>query len=678
MHAKATSPQKRNWPLPKPVVFSIPVTIALVLLMIFSSVTVVLTIAFYGYEKQELTQYVRKQFIALADGLAPLVREAYERKEYRLVQNTLLTFSQHDEIAFALVVDADSVIVAADPEAWQNRPFREFLAQYQLNLFEIPQPNRLTTLFSVSSRRHLFLFDRQFHGVSIGAAESAKTLRGRLLIGYDSQFVETLIGERLRNVLLLGGLILLLGAGAFYVVVHIFLIRPLRAMGQVMSEVSEGNLSARCPNFISLPEVANLLRQFNDMLVVRKMVEETRKRVNEEMQKLQEQLFQAQKMETIGTLAGGVAHDFNNLLVGILGTASLMKISVDKNSLLQEHIQTIEQAALRASDLTKQLLGFARAGKYEVRAVNPNHLVEELIKLISRAFDKRIIVTTQLARDLWAIEGDGNQLQHSLLNICLNARDAMPNGGVLSITTQNLAIDASTSTQHFNIKPGSYVHLAIADTGSGMDLATQARIFEPFFSTKERSKGTGLGLAMVYGIIHNHNGHIHVDSAVGKGATFHIYLPATQTVATVPAIEPQVEMPFGHGTILIVDDERAILDVASRILKRLGYSVLLAQEGHEALRVFAERRHEIALVILDMVMPRLGGSEVFRRLREIDPEVRVLLSSGYSADDEARAILGEGVTSFVQKPYLVDDLALAVKHALKPNGTAATKIETTI
>ena len=789
MPINTTSPQEKNWPAPPPVVFSIPVTIVLVLLIIFGSAGVTLTLAFYRYEKQELRQYVRTQFIALAEGLAPLVREAYRSKNYQLVQNTLETFTQHDEIAFAIVVDADSIIVASEPQIWQHRPFREFLAENKLKLFELPQPNSFTTHVSDSPpKQHLLLFDRQFHEAMLDT--NGVRLRGRLLLGYDNHFVEALVGDRLRHVLLLGGVIMLLGAVAFYLVVHIFLIRPLRSMGQVMSAVTDGNLNARCSNFAGLPEVASLTQQFNDMLAVRKMVEETlahsearfrsvigaaqdaiiavdqqqrltlfnhaaervfghaamdvvgqplaqlfppeaaptlanlihheemakgqvhelqaqhrhgrrfpieltiaaagrntadaaeivyiavirdvsaKKHAHEEMQRLQEQLFQAQKMETIGTLAGGIAHDFNNLLVGILGTASLMKMSVGQGSLLQEHIQTIEQASLRASELTKQLLGFARAGKYEVRVVDLNHTIAELLQLISRTFDKRVTVTVKLARDLWAIEGDSNQLQHSFLNICLNARDAMPHGGAITLKTQNLEIDLAMTAPHFNLAPGKYVHLAITDTGVGMDAATQARIFEPFFSTKERGKGTGLGLAMVYGIIRNHDGRIYVDSAIGKGATFHIYLPATRARVAAPSAEPQIDTPFGHETILLIDDERVILEVAGRILKRLGYTVLTTPDGHEGVRVFAERHHEIALVILDMVMPKLGGREVFRRLQAIDPQVRVLLSSGYSADGDAQAILNEGVLGFVQKPYVMNDLAQAVKRAIKPNGTA--------
>ena len=312
-----------------------------------------------------------------------------------------------------------------------------------------------------------------------------------------------------------------------------------------------------------------------------------------------------------------------------------------------------------------------QVGKYEVRAVNLNHTIEELLKLISRTFDKRIIVSAKLAKELWAIEGDSNQLQHSFLNICLNARDAMPHGGAITLTTQNLELEAATAAQHFNLASGKYVHLMLADTGMGMDAATQARIFEPFFSTKERGKGTGLGLAMVYGIIRNHDGRIFVESAPGKGSTFHIYLPATRTRVAAAPPEPLLDTPFGHETILLIDDEKVILDVASRILKRLGYNVLTTSDGHEGLRLFAERRQEIALVILDMVMPKLGGREVFRRLKEIDPGVRVLLSSGYSADGDTQAILSEGVLGFVQKPYALNELAQAVKRAIKPNGAVA-------
>lgn len=245
----------------------------------------------------------------------------------------------------------------------------------------------------------------------------------------------------------------------------------------------------------------------------------------------------------------------------------------------------------------------------------------------------------------------------------------MPEGGALKLTTQNLAINTENAAQHFNLAPGKYVHLAITDTGVGMDAATQARIFEPFFSTKARDKGTGLGLAMVYGIIRNHGGRIYVDSAVNQGTTFHIYLPAATTIVASTKPEPPREAPFGHETILLIDDERVILDVAGRILQRLGYAVLQAQDGEEAVRLFAERQHEIALVILDMVMPRLSGREVFRRLQALNPEVRVLLSSGYSTDDDTQAILHEGVIGVVQKPYVMNELAHAVKRALQPRET---------
>ena len=782
--------QKKVWPIHQPVIFNIPVTIAAVLLLIFGSVGVILTMAYSRYEKQELTGYVRRQFIALADGLAPMVAKAYQLQEYFLVRQTLQTFSQNREIAFALVVDAGGMIVAADSSTWLDRPLQEFLQQHQLILYDIPQPNRFTTRFTIFEPQHLFLFDRQFHAVDSTAATTTSetnTLYGRLLMGYDSRFVEALVHERLRNILLLGGFVLLLGAAALYLVVHLSLIRPLRAMGQVMQAVAGGHLDARGPEFAGLPEVIHLMRQFNEMLRIRRIAAETlshsearfrsvvdatqdamiaidrqqcltlfnqaaerlfgytaaeiagqpvsrllplnvtdkfaaliresveeknvgqvyelqarhqngtqfpieltisstpraadksgeenvyivvirdvtsKKRAHEEMQRLQEQLFQAQKMETIGTLAGGIAHDFNNLLVGILGTASLMKMTLDTDSLLQEHIQTIEQAAVRASDLTKQLLGFARAGKYEVRPINLNQVIHDVTMLITRTFDKRIVTATQLADELWAVEGDSNQLQHTLLNLCLNARDAMPFGGTLTLTTRNLVIDTQNSTAHFNIPSGKYVHLLARDTGVGMDAETIARVFEPFFSTKERSKGTGLGLAMVYGIVRNHGGRIYVESAIGTGATFHLYLPATATAAPLLKPPPPGAAPFGHETVLLVDDERVILDVTSRILQRLGYSVLMAHEGGEALRVFRERHREIALVILDMIMPKMSGREVFRRLKEIDPEVLVLLSSGYSADGEAQAILQDGAAGFVQKPYRVNDLAQAVKRVL--------------
>ncbi|MDY7041727.1 MAG: PAS domain S-box protein, partial [Chloroflexota bacterium] len=381
---------------------------------------------------------------------------------------------------------------------------------------------------------------------------------------------------------------------------------------------------------------------------------------------LEDQLRQAQKMEAIGTLAGGVAHDFNNILGGILGYASFIESQLPVGDPLRPDVETIIRSARRASDLTAQLLAFARGGRYEIRPVNLNNTVNEVVQLLSRTIDKAISIETHLADDLTAVEGDAAQLQQMLLNLCLNARDAMPAGGKLIIETSSISLDEEYTSTQLEIEAGDYVFLMVSDTGMGIDAETQAHIFEPFFTTKQELPGekhSGLGLAMVYGIVRGHGGTIHVYSELGKGTTFKIYLPAAER----PAVEKKAEksaLVGGEETILVVDDEETILAMVNRLLSNAGYTVVLAESGVEAVELYRERGHEIDLVILDMIMPEMGGRETYERLREIDPGVRVLLSSGYSQNGQAQEIINAGVQGFLQKPFDLSRILNKVRKAL--------------
>jgi PAS domain S-box-containing protein len=381
-----------------------------------------------------------------------------------------------------------------------------------------------------------------------------------------------------------------------------------------------------------------------------------------ERKRMEAQLFQAQKMEAIGTLAGGIAHDFNNLLMVIQGNASLMLLNIDPSHPHYEMLLSIGKQVQSGSKLTNQLLGYARKGKYEIKVIQLNQLVEETSKTFGRT-RKEITIHRELADNLFSIEGDPGQIEQVLMNIFVNAADAMPEGGDLFLKTRN--------TSHWDIKgklyqptPGDYVLLTIADTGIGMDPKTLERIFDPFFTTKELGRGTGLGLASVYGIIKGHDGYIAVESEKGQGTTFRIYLPASRGRVLETVKMPDL-LVKGTGTILLVDDKELILEVGKGFLKVMGYIVLTARGGREALETYKKHQDTIALVILDIVMPSMKGGEVFDRLKEINPDVKVLLSTGYSIDGEATKILERGGKGFIQKPFDIKQLSQSIRAVLE-------------
>jgi len=392
-----------------------------------------------------------------------------------------------------------------------------------------------------------------------------------------------------------------------------------------------------------------------------------RKKAEEEKHRLEVQLQQAQKMESIGTLAGGIAHDFNNILMGIQGNASLMLLKIDSDHPNYEKIKNIETYVQNGTELTRQLLGFARRGKYMVKAADLNEIIEKSSRLFART-NKDIQVRTGLSEDLWPAEVDRGQIEQVLLNLYVNARQAMPGGGDLLIQTENVRLEES-SGKPYRIEPGRYVKVAVSDTGVGIDRETRQRIFEPFFTTKQMGRGTGLGLASVYGIVKGHSGYINVSSKKEQGTTFTIYLPASEKEQVVrEAAGGTMEIAKGSGTILLVDDEQMIADVGCELLEELGYSVLVAGSGREAVDVYRKQYDEIDLVIMDMIMPGMSGGETFDRLKEIDPQVHVLLSSGYSLNGQASKILERGCEGFIQKPFNMRQLAEKVQQSMEKKG----------
>ncbi|MFC1811184.1 response regulator [Thermodesulfobacteriota bacterium] len=380
-----------------------------------------------------------------------------------------------------------------------------------------------------------------------------------------------------------------------------------------------------------------------------------------ERKRMESQLRQAHRMEAIGTLAGGIAHDFNNLLMGIQGRVSLMLMDTNTSHPYFEHLKGIEEHVKSAADLNKQLLGFARGGRYEVKPADLNELSKKCSRMFART-KKEIVIRERYDENLWTAEVDQSQIEQVLLNFFVNAWQSMPGGGDIFIQTENVVIEESYARQ-YQVEPGKYVKISVIDTGVGIDGATQQRIFDPFFTTKEMGRGTGLGLASAYGIVKNHGGFIEVYSEVDEGATFSIVLPASEK-AVVKEENHHEEVLKGTETVLLVDDEDLIIEIGQQILETLGYQVLLARGGKEAIDVYTENRDEIDLVILDMVMPDMGGGDTFDNLKKINPDLKVLLSSGYSVNGQATEILARGCNGFIQKPFDLNSLSKRMREIL--------------
>jgi PAS domain S-box-containing protein len=383
-----------------------------------------------------------------------------------------------------------------------------------------------------------------------------------------------------------------------------------------------------------------------------------------ERKRLEEQYRSAAKMEAIGRLAGGVAHDFNNLLTVITGNISLILAEVPAGDPRREVLQSVERAAWRAADLVRQLLGFSRQTMLWLQPTNLNVCIDEVVSILRRTIDPRIAIEVHAAPDLWAVRADPGQLSQVLMNLCLNARDAMPEGGRLLLETANVVLDEPAARRLPDARPGEFVRLRVQDTGYGIPAGIQSRIFDPYFTTKEPGKGTGLGLAMVFGIVKQHQGWIVCTSTVNQGACFDIYLHRLS--APTPAAQNANSLPppsGGSERILLVDDDPMLRALGRTILEEYGYHVLLAEDGLRALEVYRREVGKIDLVILDLTMPQLSGQETLRELCRLDPGVKVVFASGYAAEVSSGADLGR-VRGFIQKPYREQDLAAVVRAAL--------------
>jgi PAS domain S-box-containing protein len=391
-----------------------------------------------------------------------------------------------------------------------------------------------------------------------------------------------------------------------------------------------------------------------------------RKRAEEEMRGLEEQFRQSQKMEAVGRLGGGIAHDFNNLLTIIKGYSQLSLLDLKENDPLWGNIQEIQKATQRATDLTRQLLAFSRRQILDLKVLDLNTLLKDLDKMLRRIIGEDIELTTLLAENLGRVKIDPGQFEQMILNLAVNARDAIPSGGKLTIETANVVLDEEYARTHVSVTPGPYVRLSVSDTGVGIPLEVKEKVFEPFFTTKEKGKGTGLGLSTVYGIVKQSGGNIWVYSEPAYGTTFKIYLPRVEEdLDTLYGQDETDFLPRGSETVLLVEDEPSVRDLAHRLLSQQGYRVLEATDGKEALHVVQEHIGEkIHLLLTDVVMPQMGGKELADQLKLLRPDIKVLYTSGYTDD----AIVHHGVlepgTHFLQKPFSPKTLSHKMREVL--------------
>jgi signal transduction histidine kinase/ActR/RegA family two-component response regulator len=440
------------------------------------------------------------------------------------------------------------------------------------------------------------------------------------------------------------------------------LIRPIKILRTGAIEIGNGNFNVKV-DVKNNDEIGVLANEFNKMASDLKKLYEDLKNEEAEKRNLQAQLFQSQKIEAIGTLTAGIAHDFNNMLTGIIGFSELAQVQASGQ--VKERIDKVLEISDRAANLVRQILLVGRKILPEQRPVDINKLIEDSISMFRRILEENIEIKVFPQTNLPIVEADPSQITQVLMNLVVNARDSMPDGGTITIKTEGLYIDEDYCRNYSWAKSGNYVTISVMDAGEGIPDKIRDRIFEPFFTTKEVGKGTGLGLAVTYSIIKNHGGWINFYSEVGKGTEFRVYLPVADinTVLVEEDLLMDKPLPRGTETIFLIDDEQIILNLGESILHGLGYKVITASDGEEAVKIYRERGNEIALVILDKVMPVMSGIEAYKNLREINPAVKVILSSGHVIDN-MQELRKSGFANFLNKPYRMADVAKVVRKTI--------------
>lgn len=438
------------------------------------------------------------------------------------------------------------------------------------------------------------------------------------------------------------------------------LVKPMRILRKGAVEIGKGNFDVRV-DVKSRDEIGVLAKEFNKMSHDLKRLCENLRTEEEEKRKLEAQLFQSQKMEAIGTLTAGIAHDFKNMLTGIIGFSEIAR--EEASGTVKEKIDKVLKISAQAVELTKQILIIGRKILPEQKAININKLIEGSINMFNPLLGDKTKIVVLHQTDLPVVEADPSQITQVLMNLMVNARDSMPDGGVIKIKTEGLYVDEEYCRHYSWAKTGNYVSISVLDNGNGIPEKIRDRIFEPFFTTKDVGKGTGLGLAVTYSIVKNHGGWINFYSEIGKGTEFRVYLPAIDIAVTEEGSSLEEILPRGTETVLLVDDEQMMRSVGESILLNLGYRVITASDGEEALAIYRERGNEISLVILDKVMPEMGGIQIYRLLKEINPQIKVILSSGHVIDEKEN-FKELGISDFLDKPFRMSEMAKMVRNTI--------------
>lgn len=495
----------------------------------------------------------------------------------------------------------------------------------------------------------------------------SKDLRvlGKLESGFSMQSVDTYIKKQGFTVAAFGFFFIVVLSFPLYLVVHRFVLKPVSILTDGIQRVAGGDLS-HTVEIISKDEFGMLAESFNSMT---KKLQERSNAVTKELDEYRTSLLHAQKMEAIGTMSAGIAHDFNNILTGIIGYSELA-LDEKLDPAVEEHVSRVLELTQKATEFTKQILLIGRKVPPTRKPVDINKFIEDSMKMLRHMVEENIEIKLSKQDNLHMVDVDQSQMTQMLMNLVLNARDAMPKGGVIEVKTGETYVDEEYCRYYASAHPGKYIVISVSDNGEGIQDEIKDRVFEPFFTTKTKGKGTGLGLAVTYSIVKAHGGWINLYSEIGWGTEFKVYLPIytikSDAVSVDEAESEREALPGGTEGILLVDDEEVIRELGTSILIRRGYKVITAFNGEEAVRIYKERCDEISLVIMDRIMPGIGGIEAYNLLREINPGVKVIISSGYAAD-EMLSLMESGVIGFLDKPYRMADMAKAVRKAIDEN-----------
>jgi len=628
-------------------------------MLLTSGVALLLACAgFFAYDVITFQEAMRQRITTLADTLGINSAGALDFNDRKLAAEVLSALRAEPHISAACIYTANGGVFAKYP---QQGPGANFTP---------PAPAPAGHRFE----RNRFVL---FHPI----VQGTETL-GSLFIQSDL----SALGDRLRQYgkIALGVLLTAMGV-AFLLSAWFqrFISEPVLHLVRATRAVTQRkDYSVRVPKE-SADELGHFIDDFNEMLaqiqardtalqqaqaqLEERVAERTRELSSEiaERKRVEGQLLQAQKMEAIGQLAGGVAHDFNNILAATILQLELVQDDPELTGRLRAELKEVEKGAHKAADLTRQLLLFSRQQIMQIKPLDLGEVLTDLLKMLRRLLGEHIEVALQGEPHALWIDADASMMQQVVMNLCVNARDAMPKGGRLTLDARHITLAANTVLANTEARAGVFIRLSVTDTGCGIDAATLPRIFEPFFTTKEIGRGTGMGLATVYGIIKQHLGWIEVESQVGVGTSFHIYLPARPTAPDAAASAPLPPTPLGQETILVVEDDLPVQKLVVAALQRLGYKVLSANDGVEALHRWDEHQHEVALLLTDMVMPQgMTGLELAERLRQLKPGLKVILSTGYSQDMSRLSALKEKGMTLLTKPYEIRTLGTIVRNCL--------------